>query len=68
MQDSPSLWKVLIMEKEFDVVVDALMQRYDALWKLTLSNMNMGMMNAMDDIRLKQMDEIKEAVSMWENK
>jgi hypothetical protein len=54
--------------EEFDVVVDALMQRYDALWKLTLSNMNMGIVNVMDDIRLKQMDEIKKAISLWENK
>ena len=55
-------------EKEFDVVIDALQARIDALWKMTQSNMNMGLMNMMDDIRLEQISQLKEAIQMWETK
>jgi transcriptional regulator of heat shock response len=55
-------------EQEFDVVIDALQQRIDSLWKMTQGNMNMGMMNMMDDIRLEQIDTLREAIKLWENR
>ena len=55
-------------EQEFDVVIDALQQIIDSLWKMTQGNMNMGMMNMMDDIRLEQIDTLREAIKLWENR
>jgi hypothetical protein len=58
----------MMEEKEFDVVIDTLQARIDALWKMTQSNMNMGLMNVMDDIRLEQISQLGEAIHMWETK
>ena len=55
-------------EKDFDPVIDALQGKIDALWKLTESNMHMNMFNIMDDIRLQHIDQLKEAIHMWENR
>lgn len=55
-------------EKEFDIVVDALYQRIDSLWNMTDSNIKMGMFSEMDYIRMSQIDQLKAAVAMWENK
>lgn len=53
--------------EDYDVVVDTLQKKYDVLWKMTQSNMNseVMMMNIMDDIRLKQMDELEQAINLW---
>lgn len=51
-----------------DVVVDTLQKEIDALWKMTESNMKMGMMNIMDDIRLNHIDQLKAAISLWRNR
>ena len=53
------------MEEEFDVVIDALKERRDRLWKMTQSNMNMDMMNIMDDIRLEQIAQLDNAIVRW---
>lgn len=55
-------------EKDFDPVIDALQGKIDALWKITESNMRMDMFNIMDDIRLEHIDQLKEAIHMWENR
>ena len=55
-------------EKEFDPVIDALQERIDALMKLTESNMRMGMINIMDQIRFEHIDKLEEAISLWENR
>ena len=54
------------MEHEFDVVIDALSQRIDSLWKMTQSNMEHDMFNIMDQIRLEQIDQLKNAIAVWE--
>ena len=54
------------MDKEFDIVIDALSERIDALWKLTKSNMEHDMFNVMDQIRLEQIDQLREAIKLWE--
>ena len=54
------------MELEYDVVVDTLQKKIDALWKMTQANMNTDMMNIMDDIRLEQIDQLKNAIALWE--
>ena len=54
-------------EQEFDVVIDALQQRYDSLHKMVNSNMEMGMFNVMDQIRLEQMEQLREAQKLWMN-
>lgn len=56
------------MTDDYDVVIDTLQKQYDILWKMTERNMNSGMMNVMDDIRLDQMDELKQAIEMWKNR
>lgn len=53
-------------ERDFDVVIDALQQRIDSLWKITESNMNIGMFGVMDQIRLEQIDQLKDAIALWE--
>lgn len=50
---------------EYDVVIDTLTQKKQALWNITQSNMNMDMFNIMDDIRLQQIQELNEAMGMW---
>ena len=57
------------MNKDFDVVIDALQERYDILWKMTERNMNSEFvgMNIMDDIRLEQMDRLKKAMEFWKS-
>jgi len=53
--------------EDFDVVLDALQERYDVLWKMTERNMNSEIigMNIMDDIRLEQCDKLKKAMDSW---
>lgn len=55
---------------DYDVVIDTLQKKYDILWKMTQSNMNSDfmMMNIMDEIRLKQMDELEQAIIMWKSR
>ncbi len=53
--------------EEFDVVIDALKERRDRLWKMTQSNMNIDMMNVMDDIRLEQIAQLDNAIKRWRN-
>jgi len=54
-------------EPEYDVVIDVLQKHHDKLWQMTKSNMNNEFfeMGIMDDIRLNQMDELKEAIKLW---
>ena len=52
-------------ETDYDVVIDTLQKKIDILWKMTESNMKHDMMNIMDDIRLKQIDELKQAIELW---
>jgi hypothetical protein len=54
--------------EDYDVVVATLQKKYDVLWKMTQSNMNIDMINIMDDIRLKQMDELEQAINMWKSR
>ena len=53
---------------EYDVVLDTLEKQYQLLWKMTQSNMNADMFNIMDQIRLEQMDQLKEAIALWKNR
>ena len=58
------------MTDDYDVVIDTLQKQYDILWKMTERNMNsefMGM-GIMDDIRLDQMDQLKQAINMWKGR
>lgn len=58
------------MIDDYDVVIDTLQKKYDILWKMTERNMNsefMGM-GIMDDIRLEQMTQLKEAIEMLKGK
>lgn len=54
-----------MIDDEYDVVVDTLQKKIDALWKMTQANMNTDMMNIMDDIRLEQIDQLKNAIVVW---
>ena len=56
------------MDKEYDVVLDALQTKHDVLMAITMRNMSsefMGM-GIMDDIRLDQCEQLKKAIHMWE--
>jgi hypothetical protein len=56
------------MEQEFDIVIDALQNRVDALLKITNQNMEMGMFNVMDQIRLEQIEQLVRAMDMWDKR
>ena len=58
------------MEDDYDVVTDTLQKQYDILWKMTERNMNSEYigMGIMDDIRLDQMAQLKEAIEMWRDR
>jgi hypothetical protein len=55
---------------DYDVVLDTLQQKYNILWKMTERNMASEFMSMgiMDDIRLDQMAQLKEAIEMWRNR
>jgi hypothetical protein len=53
---------------DYDVVLDTLEKQYQLLWKMTRANMNADMFNIMDQIRLEQMDQLKEAIQLWKNR
>ena len=58
------------MTEDYDVVIDTLQKKYDVLWKMTERNMNSEYigMGIMDDIRLDQMAQLKEAIEMWRDR
>ena len=56
------------VEDDYDVVIDTLQQKIDLLWKMTQSNMEMGMMNMMDDIRLAHIDELRLCLRFWKHR
>lgn len=56
------------MNDDYDVVLDTLQLKYDALWEITKRNHNADMFNIMDQIRHEQMDELKQAMKLWRNK
>jgi len=57
-------------EEEYDVVVDVLTKHRDKLWEMTRRNMQSEFigMNIMDDIRLAQIEQIDEAIKLWNNR
>lgn len=56
------------MTEEYDVVLDTLQKQIDSLWKITAKNMEMGLMNIMDDIRLEHIEELKAAMKLWKTR
>ena len=58
------------MTDDYDVVIDTLQKQYDILWKMNERNMNSEYigMGIMDDIRLEQMDQLKEAIKIWKDR
>lgn len=52
-------------EDEYDVVKDALQTKYDKLSGM-MSNVEYGW-GLMDQIRMQQMDRLKEAMKVWDN-
>ena len=58
------------MTEDYDVVINTLQKQYDILWKMTERNMNSEYigMGIMDDIRLDQMDQLKQAIEMWKER
>ena len=57
-------------ETEYDVVIDVLTKHKHKLWEMTRQNMQSEFigMNIMDDIRLQQIDELNEAIKLWNNR
>jgi len=55
-------------EEDYDVVIDVLQKHRDILWKMTKSNMDNDMMNIMDDIRLEQISQLEQAITLWKNR
>ena len=55
------------MDEEYDVVIDTLQKHRDKLWEMTKRNLasDFVTLNIMDDIRMKQMDELEEAIEVW---
>jgi len=51
-------------DDDYDVVVDALQKYHDKLWEITQRNITCEYIgwNIMDDIRMKQIEELNEAI------
>lgn len=58
------------MTDDYDVVIDTLQKKYDALWDMVKQNINSEYigMGIMDDIRLEQMDQLKQAIKIWKDR
>jgi hypothetical protein len=56
------------MTETYDVVLDTLLTKHDALIAMTMQNMNSEFMSMgiMDDIRLEQCAQLKKAMRMWQ--
>lgn len=54
-------------DKKYDVVLDTLQKHHDKLMEMTMRNMRSEFlgMNIMDDIRLEQCEQLKEAIEVW---
>jgi hypothetical protein len=52
-------------DEEYDVVIDALQEKRDRLWKMTQQNMNSDSFNIMDEIRLEQISQLDHAIASW---
>lgn len=55
------------MNDEYDVIVHALEEFRNRLQKMTNQNMEMGMFNILDQIRLEQIAELDEAIKERKN-
>jgi hypothetical protein len=49
-------------EEKYDVVLDVLQKHHDKLWNMTSRNEQWGLM---DQIRLEQMETLKDAMEIW---
>ena len=56
------------MEDIYDVVIDTLQKKIDALWKMVHQNMNSEIvgMGIMDDIRLSQIAQLEKAIRIYQ--
>lgn len=54
-------------DETYDVVLDTLQKHHDKLMELTMRNMRSEFlgMGIMDDIRLEQCEQLKEAIEVW---
>jgi hypothetical protein len=55
------------MTKNYDIVLDTLQAKHDALMDMTIKNMNCEFigLGIMDDIRLEQCEQLTKAIRMW---
>ena len=55
------------MSETYDVVLTALQTKHDALMAMTMRNMRSEILGLgiMDDIRLEQCEQLKEAIEVW---
>lgn len=54
---------------DYDVVIDTLQKKHDALWNMTRAQMDSGYgMSLLDDIRFEQMDQLLQAIDMWKGR
>lgn len=54
-------------DSSYDVVLDTLQKHHDKLMQITMQNMRseyLGL-SIMDDIRLEQCEQLKEAIEVW---
>lgn len=55
--------------EDYDVVLDTLQKRYDILLGMIERNMTSDTgLGIMDDIRFKQLDQLKQAMDMWKGR
>lgn len=54
-------------DPDYDVVIDVLQKHHDKLHLMTQQNLNLGMFNAMDQIRMEMMSELERAMKLWSN-
>ena len=55
-------------DEDYDVATDTLQKHIEILLKMTNSNIEQGMFNVMDQIRLDQINQMDAAIKMWKEK
>ena len=54
---------------DYDVVIDTLQKKHDALWNMSRAQMDSEYgMSLLDDIRFEQMDQLLQAIDMWKGR
>jgi hypothetical protein len=55
----------MMSDEDYDVVTDVLKKHLNVLLEMINSNVEQGMFNVMDQIRLDQINQLDQAIRIW---